>query len=144
MFCTACGYAIPVDAHTCTGCGTPTGLRPVPARQYATAGAATLQPGPYLPPVPAQVTATAPVNHGPGGATHWMLPVGRSWQSIAAGYVALFAIVVWPLGPVALGLGGWALVRARRENAHGTGRAVFAVIVGVLSTLLLAAVLTTL
>jgi hypothetical protein len=65
---------------------------------------------------------------------HWVVPVGRSWQSVVAGYLALFSIVVWVLGPLALGLGVWALARARREKARGTGRAVFAVVVGLLST----------
>ena len=80
----------------------------------------------------------------PATAAHWMLPTGRSWQSIAAGYVALFAIVLWPLGPVALALGSWALVRASQQGSHGRGRAIFAIIVGLLSTALLIAILVTL
>jgi hypothetical protein len=80
----------------------------------------------------------------PATATHWMLPTGRSWQSIASGYVALFAIVIWPLGPVALALGIWALVRASRQGSHGRGRSIFAIIVGLLTTAILIAVLTTL
>jgi hypothetical protein len=106
----------------------------------------------YATPSSAQYGLAVPSHHpealagraagpGPGTVTHWVLPVGRSWQSIVAGYLALFAIVVWPLGPVALGLGVWALVRAVREKAHGTGRAVFAVIAGLLATFLLVAVL---
>jgi len=71
--------------------------------------------------------------HGPSDALHWILPVGRSWQSIVAGYVAIVALFLWPLGPVALGLGIWALVKAQR-GGHGRGRAVFAVVVGVLAT----------
>ena len=71
----------------------------------------------------------APVDqYGPSGALHWIVPVGRSWQSIVAGYVAILALFVWPVGPVALGLGVWALARAR-QGGHGRGRAVFAVIV---------------
>jgi hypothetical protein len=72
---------------------------------------------------------------------HWALPTGRSWQAIAAGYVALFAIVLWPLGPVALGLGIWALRTASRQGSHGRGRAIFGVVVGASTTALLAAVL---
>ncbi|TQL02726.1 hypothetical protein [Cellulomonas sp. SLBN-39] len=60
-------------------------------------------------------------------------PVGRSWQSVVAGYVALFSVVVWALGPLSLGLGVWAMVRAR-TGGHGRGRAVFAIVVGVLSS----------
>jgi hypothetical protein len=65
---------------------------------------------------------------------HWLVPTGRSWQSIAAGYVAIFAMFIWILGPVALGLGLWALRTAARDGSHGRGRAVFAVVVGVLAT----------
>jgi hypothetical protein len=80
----------------------------------------------------------------PNTAAHWVLPTGRSWQSIAAGYVALFTIVIWPLGPVALALGIWALVRASRHGGHGRGRSIFAVIAGFLTTVLMIALLTTL
>ncbi|MDQ1601658.1 MAG: hypothetical protein QOD68_3132 [Actinomycetota bacterium] len=31
----------------------------------------------------------------PGDPVHWLVPTGRSGRSIAAGYVALFAMVVW-------------------------------------------------
>ena len=71
----------------------------------------------------------------PSDPVHWLLPTGRTWQSIAAGYVALFAIVIWFLGPFALGLGLWALHASSQGGAHGRGRAIFAVVVGVLSTL---------
>jgi hypothetical protein len=73
----------------------------------------------------------------PSDPTHWLLPTGRSWQSITAGYVALFALLLWPLGPVAFGLGAWAMIVADRTGTHGRGRAVFAMVVGVLSTLAL-------
>ena len=77
--------------------------------------------------------APARDEHGPSDALHWILPVGRSWQSIVAGYVAILAMFVWPLGPVALGLGIWALTRAQ-HGGHGRGRGVFAVVVGALAT----------
>ncbi len=77
----------------------------------------------------------------PSSALHWVVPVGRSWQSVTAGYVALFAIFIWPLGPLALGLGVWAFVRASRHAGHGRGRATFAVIVGLLTSLLLLVIL---
>ncbi|GEL95257.1 hypothetical protein CCO02nite_19150 [Cellulomonas composti] len=70
---------------------------------------------------------------GPGSAVHWLVPVGRSWQSVTAGYVGLFSLLVWPLGPVAIGLGVWALVRAR-HGGHGRGRAIFAIVAGVVAT----------
>jgi hypothetical protein len=65
----------------------------------------------------------------PSDPVHWLLPVGRSWQSIVAGYVGLVALGVWALGPVAIGLGIWAIVRAK-QGGHGRGRAVFAIIAG--------------
>ncbi len=70
-----------------------------------------------------------------------MLPTGRTWQSIAAGYVALFALVIWPLGPVALGLGLWALQVSGRTGSHGRGRAVFAIVVGVLASMAMLALI---
>jgi hypothetical protein len=79
----------------------------------------------------------------PADVAHWILPTGRSWQAIAAGYVALVSIVVWPLGPIALLLGVWALRKASAQRSHGRGRAVFAVVVGVFATFLLVAVAAT-
>jgi len=81
----------------------------------------------------------APAGNGfgesPSSVAHWVLPTGRSWQSIAAGYLGLLAIVIWPLGPFAFAAGVWALRRAARAGSHGRGRAIFAIVVGVLSTL---------
>jgi hypothetical protein len=90
------------------------------------------QPSPS-PSYPAYGQPPAPDQHGPSDALHWIVPVGRSWQSIVAGYVAIVAMFVWPLGPVAIGMGAWALSRARR-GGHGSGRAIFALVVGVLAT----------
>jgi hypothetical protein len=73
----------------------------------------------------------------PNDAVHWLVPTGRTWQSIVAGYVALFAIVAWVLGPVALLFGVWALRASAQGGAHGRGRALFAIVVGALSSLAL-------
>lgn len=83
----------------------------------------------------------APLGQNPSDPVHWLLPTGRTWQSITAGYVALFALVIWPLGPIALGIGLWALAASNRTGAHGRGRAFFAVIVGALSTVAMLAVI---
>ncbi|MEV4640947.1 DUF4190 domain-containing protein [Actinoplanes sp. NPDC049548] len=109
------------------------------------ARAASYQPAHYpLPSYPAsQFTPAAGFGESPASVVHWILPTGRSWQSIAAGYVGLVAIVAWFLGPVAVGLGVWALVKASRDGSHGRGRAVFGAVVGVLATVLFLAVLTT-
>jgi hypothetical protein len=72
---------------------------------------------------------SAPMGAGPSDPMHWILPTGRSWQSVVAGYVGLLALVVFPLAPVAIGLGIWALRKAR-TGGHGRGRAVFAIVAG--------------
>src|SRR5688572_32884849 len=41
----------------------------------------------------------------PSDPLHWVVPAGRSWQTIAAGYVGLISLLVFPLGPVAIALG---------------------------------------
>lgn len=74
---------------------------------------------------------SASLGAGPSDAMHWILPVGRSWQSVVAGYVGLVALLVFPLAPVAIGFGVWALVKAR-TGGHGRGRAVFAIVAGVI------------
>lgn len=85
----------------------------------------------------------APIGASPSDPIHWLLPIGRTWQSITAGYVALFAIVIWPLGPVALGLGLWAVNVSGHTGTHGRGRSVFAIIVGALATAAMIGVLLT-
>lgn len=80
------------------------------------------------------------VGADPSDPVHWLLPTGRTWQSIAAGYVALLAMFLWFLGPVAVGLGIWALTASRKSGAHGRGRAIFAVVVGTLATFIMVAV----
>lgn len=112
-----------------------------PVQQGWQAGAVGSQPGWVH---PGQLTYPAPaaprMGASPSDAMHWMVPVGRSWQSILAGYLGLFGLVLWPLAPFALGLGVWAMRRAR-EGGHGRGRAVFAIIAGAIGTLLGIAVL---
>jgi hypothetical protein len=67
----------------------------------------------------------------PNDVVHWLLPTGRTWQSIVAGYLALFTLLLWPLGPITLGLGVWAFRAGRSGHRHGRGRATFAVVSGV-------------
>jgi hypothetical protein len=71
---------------------------------------------------------------GPGDAMHWIVPIGRSGASIAAGYVGLVSLFVWVLGPAAIGLGIWGLRKAR-TGGHGSGRSVFGIVTGVLATI---------
>lgn len=108
-------------------------------------GAAQERAARFAVPVPATQALLAhpqarpAVGATPSDPVHWLLPTGRSGVSIAAGYVALFAMFVWVLGPVALLLGVLA-VRAGARGGNGKGRAWFAVVVGVLSTLAAGAV----
>ena len=79
--------------------------------------------------------AQQPVTSSPSDPLHWLLPVGRSWQSITAGYLGLLSLVFWVLGPLAIALGAWALVRASQEpGVHGRPRAVFGLLTGTLAT----------
>jgi len=91
------------------------------------------------PPGPVMTAAWPPPLVGGGSATepdqalHWLLPVGRSWQSILAGYLGLAALFVWILGPVAVWFGVLA-VRAARTGGRGSGRAWFAIVAGVVGS----------
>ena len=69
------------------------------------------------------------------------LPVGRSLWAIAAGYVGLFSVLLVP-APLAILLGVVAIVDIRRHpKRHGMGRAIFAIVMGVLCTIVLAVVI---
>jgi hypothetical protein len=72
---------------------------------------------------------------------HWVLPVGRSWQSVLAGYLGLLSLLIWVLAPFSIGVGIWALVRAR-SGGHGTGRAITGIVCGTLGVVIGAAFLT--
>jgi hypothetical protein len=90
----------------------------------------TLPPWPYRP-APPRLGAS------PSDPVHWLLPTGRSWQAIVAGYLGLVALALWCLGPAAVGFGTWALVRRAREpRAHGRGRAIFGVVAGTIGTVM--------
>lgn len=113
---------------------------PVPVGQavaYGFPGPGAVQPAYGY---PAPVAQRQYEGSSPTDAMHWIVPVGRSWQSIVAGYLGLVALVVWPLAPFAIGLGIWALVRAR-QGGHGRGRAVFALVCGTLGLVVGALVL---
>lgn len=73
-----------------------------------------------------------------------LLPVGRTGLSMAAGYVGLGAMLIFPLAPVAIVLGILAVRDLqRRPGTHGMGRAIFAIVIGALVSLAVAAILLT-
>ena len=49
-------------------------------------------------------------------APHTRFRPGRTPWSIAAGYLGLFSLVIFPLAPFAIGFGIWALVRSKRRG----------------------------
>ncbi|MDO8122219.1 hypothetical protein Q6346_12955 [Isoptericola sp. b490] len=61
-------------------------------------------------------------------------PPGR-WQAAYGAWIGIAAVLVWVLGPVALFLGGWSYLQARREG-FGLGRPLTALVGGVLGTAL--------
>ena len=90
-------------------------------------------------PAPVAV-ATQPVStYDP--SLRWVLPVGRSGWAVAAGYLALFAVLVLP-APFALAIGIIALRDLKRHPAMlGRGRAIFGIVMGTLGTIVLCALL---
>ncbi|MDO8812389.1 MAG: DUF4190 domain-containing protein [Gallionella sp.] len=72
-----------------------------------------------------------------------ILPVGRSGYAIAAGYLALFSILILP-APFAL-IFGILAIRDIKKNPekHGMGRAIFGVVMGGLCTLVFVIVVLT-
>lgn len=115
----------------------PVGVAVLPHGRVATSSASAPHPaGPYAG-APYQVPPSPGPGAHPSDLVHWLVPLGRPWQSIVAGYLALFALVIWPLGPLAVGFGVAGLRVAAHRHGHGRGRAWFAVVVGVLSTLFL-------
>jgi len=77
-------------------------------------------------------------DNGPGSVRHYMLPVGRSWQSIAAPYAGLASLVPMPLISQIFGIGaivlGLLALRRAGSGGHGTGRAIFAIVLGVVGS----------
>ena len=71
---------------------------------------------------------------GPSSVLHYILPVGRSWQSIWAPYLGLVSLLPVPIIGQLLGAGAIALgiiaLRRARTGGHGTGRAIVGIVLG--------------
>ena len=77
---------------------------------------------------------------GGDAALRWVLPVGRSGLAIAAGYVGLCSLFLIP-AQLALLLGILAVMDIKKQpEKHGLGRAWFAIVMGVVFTIVLIAV----
>ena len=110
MYCPKCGTRNDDNAFKCVKCEEV--IQPVPVR-----------------PQPASIADT------PG--MRMVLPVGRSALAIIAGYAGLFAVLIFP-APIALILGILAIIDIKRHpEKHGMGRAVFAVVMGGIFTIVL-------
>ena len=76
---------------------------------------------------------------GPSSVMHYLLPVGRSWQSVTAPYLGLFSLLPIPIIGQALGAGAITLgiiaLRRSKSGGHGTGRAVTAIVLGTIGVL---------
>jgi hypothetical protein len=85
--------------------------------------------GPAAPPM-AYYAPTAAQRYADDPAMRMILPIGRSGWAIAAGYLALFSVLVFP-APFALGTGIFALYDIRRHPEKlGKGRAIFGIVMG--------------
>jgi hypothetical protein len=71
----------------------------------------------------------------------FIIPIGRSWVAILAGYAGLFSVLILP-APFALMLGIAAVlhIRAKPERL-GMGRAIFAIATGAIGTVVLLLIL---
>lgn len=76
---------------------------------------------------------------GPSNPMHYIVPIGRSWQSVVAPYLGLCSLLPVPIIGQALGIGGIVLgviaLRRARSGGHGTGRAITAIVLGSIGTL---------
>jgi hypothetical protein len=78
------------------------------------------------------------IGTAPSDPVHWLVPTGRTWESIAAGYLGLVTVFLFFLGPVTLAFGLYALRATSRSAQRGRGRAGFAVVVGAITSVLTA------
>lgn len=61
-----------------------------------------------------------------------LLPIGRSTLAIIAGYLGLFSLIIFP-APLALIFGILGVIDIRKNpKKHGMGRAIFAIIMGII------------
>ncbi len=90
---------------------------------------------------PEVLPASTPYDIGQDPGIRMLLPVGRSFWAIAAGYLGLFSVLCFP-APLALLAALLAIREMRRDpKKHGMGRAVFGLVMGGIGTACLVLVL---
>ena len=92
------------------------------------------------PPLPPQAGPIPEAPLGDNAGMRMILPVGRAWQAIVAGYLGLLSVLP-AFGVLALIFGIWAVVVIRRDpRRHGMVRAIFGIIMGAIGTVFYALV----
>ncbi len=83
--------------------------------------------------------ASQPIGDDP--MMRMLLPVGRSPWALIAGYLGIFSLLLIP-APFAIATGILALRDIKKNpHSHGKGRAIFAIVMGTLGTIVLGMVL---
>ncbi|HEX3998916.1 MAG TPA: DUF4190 domain-containing protein [Pirellulales bacterium] len=124
MYCRNCGLLLPEPPTACPRCGI------APGAPLVRPASPPNQPMPYAQQSPYPYPQASDIGENAG--MRMLLPVGRSWWSIAAGYMGLFSILLFP-APLALILGIVAIVDIKKHpGRHGMGRAIFAIVMSVL------------
>jgi hypothetical protein len=141
--CPACGALNAPESQACRACSGI--LLEVPPPEAIRSSAAATQRSPSPPPLPIGPTPYGISEAGEFGyqeaeydsSLRFILPVGRSGYAIAAGYLGLFSLIVFP-APLALLFGILAVGDIRRHPKKlGMGRAVFGIIAGSLGSVAL-------
>jgi tetrahydromethanopterin S-methyltransferase subunit C len=88
---------------------------------------------------PADAAASQGFDTGPSSVLHYIVPVGRSWQSVVAPYLGLVSLLPVPVIGQLFGIGGIVLgaiaLRRVSTGGHGTGRAITAIVLGSIGTI---------
>ena len=121
--CSHCGKETQVanqhigESGNCSDCGNPITIRAVPVAQ----------------------TVTEDI--GQDAVVRMLVPVGRSWWAILAGYFGLFSLLCFP-GPIAVVLGIIAIWDIKNNpQKHGMVRAIFGLAMGLTGTVVLIVVI---
>jgi hypothetical protein len=124
MFCPSCGKQMG-EASQCSQCGWLEG-NPVPQKNSFN-----------IPPVIGQPGQFQPISHEykPDLGMRMLIPIGRSPWAIAAGYMGLISLLMFP-APIAIVFGVLA-IRDINKNPKltGLGRAWFGLIMGILGSI---------